>query len=129
MSVKTLLPLTLIVFALAACQPLPAVPSAIAMPEPAAIAPAATSEPASGDALTLKVEAAEVVVGVGSPIPVDIVITGTLPDTCAQIGSIDQMVEGFDFSIDFSREAVGGFPLAGDFFAALRHTRHNLLLH
>jgi hypothetical protein len=99
MSVKTLLPLTLIVFALAACQPLPAVPSAIALPEPAAIAPAATSEPASGDALTLTVEAAEVVVGVGSPIPVDITISGTLPDTCAQIGSIDQMVEGFDFSI------------------------------
>jgi hypothetical protein len=83
------------VVALAGCQPLPALPPTAPLELPAAT-PSPYPEPASGDALALTVEHAEVVVGVGSPIPVDVVITGTLPDTCTQIASIDQFLEPFE---------------------------------
>lgn len=85
---RRLLPLTLLLtLAVAACQPL------------TSVTPTPTPEPAAGDALELTIETAEVVVGVGSPIPVDVAITGRLPDTCTQIGSMEQIVEGFDIHI------------------------------
>lgn len=93
MSSKLLLALTLfLTLILSACQ----------IPAPAL--PAATPEPAASDALPLEVETAEVVVGVGSPIPVDIVITGRLPDTCTQIGSMEQTVD--DFAIRVALKAI-----------------------
>ncbi len=54
-------------------------------PEPAG----ASSEPRS-----IPVENVQVEVGVGSPIPVDVVVSGTWPDLCAQISRIEQHFSG-----------------------------------
>ncbi|MHB1293784.1 MAG: hypothetical protein ACYC4R_02195 [Anaerolineae bacterium] len=40
------------------------------------------------------VEDVQVQVGVGSPIPVDVFVSGTWPDLCAQLAEITQQVEG-----------------------------------
>lgn len=85
---RRLLPLTVLcVVALAACQPATAIP------------PTEAPGPAAGNAPQLTVETAEVVIGVGSPIPVDIAITGRLPNTCTQIGSMEQRLDGFNIRI------------------------------
>jgi hypothetical protein len=81
------LTLCLMVLALAACQ------------APVFVLPADVPEPAAADAPGLAIETAEVVVGVGSPIPVDVAITGHLPDTCTQIGAMEQTVDGFNIRI------------------------------
>ena len=41
-------------------------------------------------------------VGVGSPIPVQVTVTGTLPDTCAQIELLQQKQAGSNFNITIS---------------------------
>ena len=41
-------------------------------------------------------------VGVGSPIPVQVTVTGTLPDTCAQIELVQQKQVGSNFGITIS---------------------------
>src|SRR5512139_495770 len=41
-------------------------------------------------------------VGVGSPIPVQVIVSGTLPDTCAQIELMQQRQEGSTFKIALS---------------------------
>jgi len=51
---------------------------------------------------TVDVDRAEVQVGVGSPIPVYVVATGNLPDTCAQIEYTDIKQDGFSFRITLS---------------------------
>lgn len=45
------------------------------------------------------VEHVEVQVGVGSPIPVDVVVSGTWPDLCAQLAEVRQRVEDFQVEI------------------------------
>jgi hypothetical protein len=48
------------------------------------------------------IDQAEVEVGVGSPIPVQVIVTGNLPDTCAQIELVQQKQEGSHFEITMS---------------------------
>jgi len=45
------------------------------------------------------VEHVEVQVGVGSPIPVDTLVSGTWPDLCAQLAEVRQRVEDFQVEI------------------------------
>lgn len=44
----------------------------------------------------------EAEVGVGSPIPVQVTVSGNLPDTCAQIELVQQRLEGSTFHITLS---------------------------
>jgi Tol biopolymer transport system component len=55
--------------------------------------------PESGELRPITVEDVRVEVGVGSPIPVDVVVSGTWPDLCAQIARIEQRLEGSKFEI------------------------------
>lgn len=48
------------------------------------------------------VDAVEAEVGVGSPIPVQVMVSGTLPDTCAQIELMQQKPIGSNFQITLS---------------------------
>ncbi len=47
----------------------------------------------------LVVEAATVDIGVGSPIPVEVVASGSWPELCAQLASIEQIIDGNQIEI------------------------------
>jgi hypothetical protein len=47
----------------------------------------------------IAVEGLSVEIGVGSPIPVDIVVSATWPDLCAQIALINMSIEGTNIDI------------------------------
>src|SRR5688572_10119103 len=48
------------------------------------------------------VDQVQVEVGVGSPIPVAVIVSGNLPDTCAQIELVQQQQEGSNFQFTLS---------------------------
>jgi len=52
------------------------------------------------DSRPIPVEAVNVLIGTGSPIPVDVFVSGSWPDLCAQISQVTQSVEGFAIHID-----------------------------
>ncbi len=74
---------------------------------PLATAPTATPEP-QPPAPTVEMPATrpfevvdvQVQVGLGSPIPVDVVVNGPWPDLCAQVARIDQQLDGSQFTIN-----------------------------
>ena len=47
----------------------------------------------------LNVERVEVQVGVGSPIPVEIIASGLWPDLCSQITQVDSRIDGFQIDV------------------------------
>jgi len=63
---------------------------------------------ASADLRPVAVEAVQVEVGRGSPLPVDVVVSGTYPDTCAQIAQVEQRITGT--RIEISLMASGAQP-------------------
>ena len=56
------------------------------------LARAETFEQSEGDLRPVQVEAVQVEIGVGSPIPVDIIVSGTWPDLCAQLAQVNQTI-------------------------------------
>jgi hypothetical protein len=52
------------------------------------------SQVGEGDLRPIAVEDVRVETGAGSPIPVDVVVSGSWPDLCAQIAQIEQRVDG-----------------------------------
>lgn len=50
----------------------------------------------------VNVDQVQVEVGVGSPIPVQVIVTGNLPDSCAQIELVQQKQDGSNFEITVS---------------------------
>ena len=56
----------------------------------------------------ITVENVEVQMGVGSPRPVEIVASGTWPDLCAQIASVESNMEGFKINITVLANTVDG---------------------
>jgi len=47
----------------------------------------------------ITIENVDMQVGVGSPRPVEIITSGTWPDLCAQIASVESKMDGFDIDI------------------------------
>jgi hypothetical protein len=65
--------------------------------------------PASSQASALRpiaVEAVEVQIGVGSPIPVDVFVSGTWPDLCAQLAEMTQRIAGPKIAIELLASPV-----------------------
>lgn len=64
--------------------------------------PAATSRPgtAAPDLRPMPVSNVSIEVGVGSPIPVDVLVSGEWPDLCAQLAEMKQRVAGQAITID-----------------------------
>ena len=96
--------ITLLSLILAAC----AAPPATSMPEtlpdtPVVIAtPTVAVEPTAegSDLRPIEVADVQVEIGVGSPIPVNAIVSGTWPDLCAQVAQIDQRLAGSRFEVD-----------------------------
>jgi Tol biopolymer transport system component len=57
-------------------------------------ASAETVEQAEVDFRPIQVDAVQVEIGVGSPIPVDIFVSGSWPDLCAQLAQVTQAING-----------------------------------
>jgi hypothetical protein len=66
--------------------------------------------PASARYQPVDVDQVETLVGVGSPIPVQVIVSGNLPDSCAQLELMQQKQEGTQFNITLSTipSAAGG---------------------
>jgi hypothetical protein len=79
-----------------ACSPLTLVSSSGEEPMPEV-----ETLPVTGYQL-VDVDQVEAEVGVGSPIPVQVTVSGNLPDTCAQIELVQQRQEGSTFHITLS---------------------------
>lgn len=58
----------------------------------------------------IPVENVEVQVGQGSPIPVEVVASGTWPDLCAQIAAVQSNVNGFNIDITVLASTVNSCP-------------------
>jgi len=63
-------------------------------------ASAGTIEPVVKDFRPIQVEAVQVEIGVGSPIPVDIFVSGSWPDLCAQLAQVNQAINGNRITVD-----------------------------
>jgi len=83
-----------VLFGLTACT----APTQIAQVEGEPSAPVETLTTVTNDR-SLAVEDVQVQIGVGSPIPVDIFVSGTWPDLCAQLTAIQQQISGFTINI------------------------------
>lgn len=77
-----------------------------------ACSPAPMEEPAEAPAERnlIAVEHVEVQVGVGSPIPVEIVASGAWPDLCAQIAEVQSEVHGFEIEVTVLASTVESCP-------------------
>jgi hypothetical protein len=65
----------------------------------AGCAPAHT-EPNAAGLRPILVENVQVEIGVGSPIPVDVLVAGTWPDLCAQLARVTQQIDGNTIAIE-----------------------------
>ncbi|MGE5377103.1 MAG: SdrD B-like domain-containing protein [Bacteroidota bacterium] len=83
------------IFLMGACSP-----AAIASPAAQASTPLESSGLAPRPTKPVIVENVEVVVGIGSPIPVEIVVGGTWPSLCSQIADVQSSIK--DFKIDIT---------------------------
>jgi len=91
----------LLIMILAACAA-PAAPST-AEPVPVTLQPAtpATEAPPTEASLRpIQIADAQVQIGVGSPIPVEMVASGAWPDLCAQVAQVKQHLSGTQFEIE-----------------------------
>lgn len=61
---------------------------------------------AAGELRPFPVEAVRVEIGVGSPIPVIVVVEGSWPDPCAQVAQIEQSIEGSQVEISLLASAA-----------------------
>ena len=83
-----------------------AAPTTAPTQAPLATAPTATPEPQPPTPTVempatrpFEVVDVQVQVGLGSPIPVDVVVNGPWPDLCAQVAQVDQQLDGSQFTI------------------------------
>ncbi len=66
----------------------------------AACAPAAS--PPAADLRPIEVADVRVEIGIGSPIPVEILVSGTWPDLCAQLAQTSMEIEGKSIRVQLS---------------------------
>jgi len=83
-----------IVLLLDACSPLTVAGSSGEQPTPVQ-----SSDQVSSGYQKMDVDDVNVEVGVGSPIPVQVIVNGSLPDSCAQVEHMRQVQDGSHFAI------------------------------
>jgi hypothetical protein len=91
----------MLVVLLNACSPFVITESSGEQPTPVVETLPATELPAIGYE-PVQVNQVQVEIGVGSPIPVQVMVSGNLPDTCAQIELLQQKQFGSNFEITLS---------------------------
>lgn len=111
MNTQTLSFLLLSLFLLLnACSPLTSIVSSSGQ-QPM---PVESYDPASPDYQPVTVDQVEVEVGVGSPIPVHVIVSGRLPDPCSQVEHTEIKQDGSNFIIAlFATPDVGGPAVDG----------------
>lgn len=111
MKTKTLLPIfTTALLFLSACSPFTTIVSSSGE-QPA---PVESYDPASAGYQPITVDQVEVDVGVGSPIPVHVIVSGNLPDPCSQVEHTEIKQDGSNFIIMlFATPDVGGPAVDG----------------
>lgn len=72
--------------------------------------PAGLSDPAPQNTQPMTVNAVEVLVGIGSPLPVEIVVSGTWPSLCSQIADIKSSIDGFQIDISLLASMADSCP-------------------
>lgn len=72
--------------------------------------PTALANPAPQNTQPMIVNAVEVLVGIGSPLPVDIVVSGTWPSLCSQIADIKSSIDGFQIDISLLASMADSCP-------------------
>src|SRR6185503_8902339 len=98
----------IITLILNACSPFTIVSSSGEQPTPQVEEiPAVESQP---ELQPVHVEHVEVQVGVGSPLPVEIVVSGLWPQLCSQIAEIQSNVDGFQVDVTILASTVEGCP-------------------
>lgn len=114
--------LILSVFLLSACSPIP-LSVIVYLPQPLEVKVngatdsfdpngVPTSEtPVLDERSMIQVEDVNVRIGQGSPIPVDIVISGTWPDLCAQISDVHSVVKDFQIEVTILASKSASCPL------------------
>lgn len=105
MNTKILTIVSLIVLLLNACSPLTIVRSSGEQPAPVeeTVSQAAGHQPVNIDHVGFQV-------GVGSPIPVEIVASGTWPDLCSQIAEVQSQTNGFEIDITILASTADSCP-------------------
>ena len=88
-----------------ACSPL-----TIASPSGEPPTPVISGAPAGPYLQPLVVENVQVEVGIGSPLPVDIVASGTWPSLCSQIAEVKSQVDGFQIDYVVLASTVSSCP-------------------
>jgi hypothetical protein len=102
MKIKFLIFLTLaLILILNACSPFVISSSSGEQPTPEIETLPVTDAPVTGYQ-PVQVEQVQAEIGVGSPIPVQVTVTGNLPDSCAQIELVQQKQVGSHFEITMS---------------------------
>ena len=66
----------------------------------AACAPMPSASSQASSLRPIVVEDVQVQIGVGSPIPVDVFVSGTWPDLCAQLAEVTQRIDGSKIEIE-----------------------------
>ena len=66
----------------------------------AGCAPIPSASPQASSLRPIAVEAVQVEIGVGSPIPVDVFVSGTWPDLCAQLAEMTQRIADSKIEIE-----------------------------
>lgn len=69
-------------------------------------APPAATSATPGNLRPIPVDGVQIEVGVGSPIPVDIFVSGSWPDLCAQIAQINQRMNGNQIEVELLATAA-----------------------
>jgi hypothetical protein len=93
------------IFLLLACSPAP-----IATPSGEQPGPVEATAVAPRDTKPVSVEDVQVVVGIGSPLPVEIVVSGTWPSLCSQITDIQSSMKGFQIDINILASMTDSCP-------------------
>jgi len=110
MKTKTLTFLLLSLLLLLACSPL----TTIVRSSGQAPTPVVSYDSVSDDYQPISVDEVEVEVGVGSPIPVHVIVSGSLPDPCSQVEYTEIKQDGSNFIITlFATPDIGGPAVDG----------------
>ena len=88
------LSLTFLMLLLSACSPFTIVSSSGEQPTPVE-----ETIPANPELKLVAIDHVEIQVGVGSPIPVNIVASGTWPDLCSQIAEVQTKIQDFQIEV------------------------------
>jgi len=92
-----------------ACSPLTTIVSSSGEQPAPVEGPVEVYEPSSSGYQSVTVDQVEVEVGVGSPIPVYVIVSGNLPDPCSQVEQTEIKQDGSNFIINlFATPDAGG---------------------